>query len=76
MSDRDIVIRHSAEIEVILDQLGAEGKGLGQKAISIKHLFTYEINQKLKSICYVRNVSDHLLVLNWDRLFLFISNFN
>jgi hypothetical protein len=74
MSDRDIVIRHGAELEEILVKLGAEGKTLGQKCISLKHLFTYEINQKLKFICYVRNEAAHKVEFQCEQLDLFISN--
>jgi hypothetical protein len=74
MSDRDIVIRHSAELEEILKKIGAEGKGFGQQSISLKHLFTPEINQKLKFICYVRNQAAHEVEFQCDSLDLFISN--
>ncbi|WP_310423192.1 hypothetical protein [Chamaesiphon sp. VAR_48_metabat_135_sub] len=74
MSDRDTVIQHSAELEKILDNLGAEGTGLGQKSIGIKHLLTLEINQKLKFICYVRNQAAHEVEFQCDRLDLFLRN--
>jgi hypothetical protein len=73
MSDRDIVIRHGAELEEILLKLGAEGKTLGQKCISLKHLFTYELNQKLKFVCYIRNEAAHKVEFQCDQLDLFIS---
>ncbi len=74
MSSRDTVICHSVEIEKILEKLGAEGTGLGQKSINLQHLFSSEINQKLKSICYVRNQAAHEVDFQCNRLDLFISN--
>jgi uncharacterized membrane protein YsdA (DUF1294 family) len=59
MSDRDIVITRSAELEKMLDRLGAQGAGLGQKSISLQHLFSSEINATLKYICGIRNKAAH-----------------
>lgn len=60
MSDRDIVISRSAELEKILkDKFGAEGSGLGQQAINIQHLLTAELSEKLRSIAGIRNKAAH-----------------
>jgi uncharacterized membrane protein YsdA (DUF1294 family) len=59
MSDRDIVITRSAELERLLDRLGARGNGLGQKAISLDDRLPSETNATLKYICGVRNKAAH-----------------
>jgi hypothetical protein len=74
MSDRDTVIIQSAELEQMLEQIGAEGTGLGQKSISLQHLFTPEIDRKFKFICYVRNQAAHQVVFQFDRMEQFLSD--
>jgi uncharacterized membrane protein YsdA (DUF1294 family) len=59
MSDRDIVITRSAELERLLDRLGGRGTGLGQKAISLDDRLPAETNATLKYICGVRNKAAH-----------------
>jgi uncharacterized membrane protein YsdA (DUF1294 family) len=59
MSDRDIVITRSAELERLLDRLGGRGNGLGQKAISLDDRLPPETNATLKYICGVRNKAAH-----------------
>ncbi len=59
MSDRDIVITRSAELEKLLDRLGAQGAGLGQKAISLQHQLPPDTNATLKYICGIRNKAAH-----------------
>lgn len=62
MSDRDIVINQSIELEEILkNRLGAEGKGLGQQAMSVQHLLPWELSEKLKYIGGIRNKAAHEL---------------
>jgi hypothetical protein len=74
MSDRDTAIGRSAAIEQMLAQLGAEGSGLGQKSISLQHLFTDEINRKFKFICFVRNKAAHEVVFEFDRMDRFVRD--
>jgi hypothetical protein len=74
MSDRDTAIGRSAAIEQMLAQLGAEGSGLGQKSISLQHLFTDEINRKFKFICFVRNKAAHEVVFEFDRMERFVRD--
>ena len=74
MSDRDTAIGRSAAIEQMLAQLGAEGSGLGQKSISLQHLFTDEINRKFKFICFVRNKAAHEVIFEFDRMDRFVRD--
>jgi DnaJ C terminal domain len=60
MSDRDLVISRSAELENILkSKFGAEGKGLGQQVISIQHLLSNELYKKVWFVVGIRNKAAH-----------------
>jgi hypothetical protein len=73
MSDRETVISRSAELEKILDKLGAEGTGLGQKTLSLQHLFTPQLSEKLKFIGAIRNKAAHEVSFRLHRPEQFIS---
>jgi hypothetical protein len=60
MSDRDVVIVRSVELEKILkNEFGAQGTGLGQYAISVQHLLPTQLSQQLRWICSIRNKCTH-----------------
>jgi hypothetical protein len=60
MSDRDLVIKRSVELENILrNDFGAQGSGLGQYAISVQHLLPTQLSKQLRWIGGIRNKAAH-----------------
>jgi hypothetical protein len=60
MSDRDIVIDQTSELEEILkENFTVQGSGLGEYVRSIEHLLPADLVQKLRFINTVRNKAAH-----------------
>jgi hypothetical protein len=55
MNPYEIAITRCKELEQLLEQLGASGRGLFEKAVSVRHLLPPELFRKLRSIAKTRN---------------------
>jgi hypothetical protein len=55
MNPYEIAITRCKELEQLLEQLGARGRGLFEKAVSVRRLLPPELFRKLKSIARTRN---------------------
>lgn len=75
MGEIDTAIRYSKEIEGLLEtQLGAEGRGLHEKASSVEHQLPSELLKKLRYIATIRNKVVHEAGYQIDNYEKFVSS--
>jgi len=75
MGEIDTAIRYSKEIEGLLEtQMGAEGRGLHEKASSVEHQLPSDLLKKLRYIATIRNKVVHEAGYQIDNYEKFVSS--